>query len=135
MAADLEKIQQLLADGEKLAAARKQVGKLQTAINDLVAAIGGGTTPASKPKKEKEDHPKEGSAPDKLCKHMSATTPITAAELAKKVGSSEATIKLYLNKFTAFSNVRGKGYVYQKLTTTTPTSKKKTTKKKSKKKT
>ncbi len=126
--ADMEKIKQLMEDGEKVGAVRRQVAKLQTAMDGLVAVLGGS---APKGKKEELDHPKAGSAPDKLCKVMGAT-PQTAEQVAKKVGIKPATCKIYFAKFDCFQNIRGKGYICKKPTTTT---KKKTAKKKSKKRT
>ena len=128
--ADMEKIKQLMEDGEKVGAVRKQVEKLQTAMDELVAVLGGS---APKVKKEKLDHPKPGSAPAKLCKVM-GKTPQTAEQVGKKVKPpiKPATCKIYFSKFACFQNVRGKGYIYKRPTTTT--TEKKTTKKKGKKK-
>ena len=128
--ADMEKIKQLLADGEKLGAVKKAVVKLSALLDrlgeaqkELTTLLGGGTA-KPKAKAAKPDHPKPGSAPAKLCKVMGAT-PKTAAVIAKAVGIKEATAKIYFGKFTCFSNVRKKGYIYTK-----PATKKKTTKKK-----
>jgi len=62
----------------------------------------------------KEDHPKPGSGPEKLCKAMSSR-PKSKEVIAEKTGLTAGTVSLYLHQFNCFQSAgRGKGYVYLK---------------------
>ena len=84
----------------------EKIQALDTQINALVQSI------QTKKQGVKEDHPKVGSGPYKLCKVMSSR-PKSKKEIAEKTGLSEGTVSLYLHQFNCFKSAgRGKGYVY-----------------------
>ena len=72
-----------------------RVEALDTQINGLLDEI------PSKKEVVKQDHPKAGSGPDKLCKAMSSR-PKSKAEIAQKTGLSEGTVTLYLHQYKCF---------------------------------
>lgn len=97
---------------KKLAARRnkfmQRVQKLDKQIDDILGQI------KVKGAVEKEDCPKEGTGPYKLCKVMSSR-PKTKEQIAKKTGLSVGTVMFYLHKYNCFQLAgRGKGYIYKK---------------------
>ena len=100
---DIKQLKQLLLKRNSLMG---RVEALDTQINGLLDEI------PSKKEVVKQDHPKAGSGPDKLCKVMSSR-PKSKAEIAQKTGLSEGTITLYLHQYKCFQSAgRGKGYIY-----------------------
>lgn len=101
----IKQLKQLTARRNNL---MEKVNGLDAQINNLLAGIRvGGSV-------EKEDYPKEGTAPARLCKVMSSR-PKSKEEIAKKAGLSVATVSAYIQKFNCFQSAgRGKGYIYKK---------------------
>lgn len=99
------KLKQLSARREKL---MQKVRSLDNQITDLLAIM------QARKSAQKQEHPKIGSGPYKLCKVMSSR-PKTKEEIAKRTGLSIATVSLYLQQFACFKSAgRGKGYIYAK---------------------
>lgn len=102
---NISQIKQLSAKRFKL---MEKVHTLDSQINSLLAEI------QVKKAVEKQDYPKAGSGPSKLCKAMSSR-PNTKEAIAKKTGLSIATVTLYLHQYHCFKSAgRGKGYIYLK---------------------
>lgn len=121
---DIDKIKETLENADINEQKIKQLSKLQTqAWNKLVAVQGvlaemeellsSGTVTIKAKTSELPDHPKPGSAAEKLCKIMNSKTPMNVSEISKKIKASEATVKQHL-RYKCFTNVRGKGYLYIK---------------------
>jgi hypothetical protein len=128
---DLTLVQELVERGQEAEGLRKklqdQVGKVQKAQEQLAgelealrAILGEGRKAGARGRGRgrraaaggKEAQPKPGSAPEKLCKVMSATRPMQVSEIAAKTKLSEGTVKQYLHKFECFQSAgRGKGYL------------------------
>ena len=103
---DIKKVAQV----KQLSARRnnllEKVCKLDNQIDSLLQEI------QTKKVVEKEDHPKPGSGPEKLCKAMSSR-PKSKEEIAQKTGLTVGTVSLYLHQYHCFQSAgRGKGYIY-----------------------
>jgi len=97
---------------------RAQVEKVERELGNLRALVAGEKVSGKRGRKpggakaKKQDQPKPGSAPARLCEMMSSTEPTTIGELARKTGLSEGTVKVYIHQFKCFQLAgRGKGYV------------------------
>lgn len=85
-----------------------KINRLDSQIDSILEGI------QTKKVVEKQDHPKPGSGPAKLCKVMSSK-PKTKEEIAKISGLSVGTVSLYLHQYHCFKSAgRGKGYIYIK---------------------
>jgi hypothetical protein len=119
---DVGALQQLIERGQEAEQMkekiRSQVAKVEAELQALRALIAGekgkgarGRKPGGVGKK-KQDQPKPGSAPARLCELMSSTEPVSVEELARKTGLSEGTVKVYIHQFGCFKSAgRGKGYI------------------------
>ena len=120
---DIDKIKETLENADINEQKIKQLSKLQTqawnklvAVQDVLAEMEellSGTIITKAKSSGLPDHPKPGSAAEKLCKIVNSKTPMNVAEIAKKIKASEATVKQHL-RYKCFTNVRGKGYLYTK---------------------
>lgn len=106
--AEMKQLSQL----KKLSARRNKLMEKVHGLDDQINSIL--TEIKTRSSAEKEDRPKQGSGPYKLCKVM-GSRPKSKEEIAKRTGLSLATVSLYLQKYNCFQSAgRGKGYIYKK---------------------
>lgn len=105
---DIKKLAQVKKLSGKRTQLMNKVQILDSQINSLLSEV--------QTKKEviKQDFPKPGSGPEKLCKVMSGR-PKSKEEIAEKAGLTVGTVSLYLHQYHCFKSAgRGKGYIYIK---------------------
>lgn len=101
----ISKLKQLSARRAKL---MEKVNGLDAQINAILENV------QTRKAVAKQDHPRIGSGPYKLCKAMSSRAK-SKEEIAQKTGLTVGTVTLYLHQFDCFRSAgRGKGYVYIK---------------------